>query len=96
MRDGDIGHVAIHCPILKLRRVQLRDDEERSGSSRGVPGEDAAVGMAASNRVMVGRDGDGGDGARLNRCKQMSAYLEVPGELRAEAITFGAWPNDHL
>lgn len=88
--------MAIHCPILKLGRVQLGDGEERPGNSRRVPGEDAAVGMTASNRVMVSGDGDGGDGARFNSCECMSAYLEFLGVLRAEATTFGAWADDHL
>ena len=68
MRHGDIGDMPIHGPVLQLRGVKMRDLKKRPGGAAGVPGEDVTIGMATGNGCVIGGDGNGRDGARLDSC----------------------------
>lgn len=68
VRDGDIRHMAVARSNGLLRLAQMWYTEKGPCCPRGVPGEDVAVGMAPSDGGVVGRYGDGSDGARLDSC----------------------------
>lgn len=58
--------MAISRAVGEMRRVQVRDSQERPRCATRIPGKDVSICMSSGNRGVVSGDRDGGDRPRLD------------------------------